>query len=230
MVKGQSKDSAEEELIVARIYAALIDQRLAPGTKLSESVLCEAFGVGRMRVRRSLLLLADRQLVELHPNRGAFVAKPSPEQAREIFEARLAIEPPIARMAAAKAKVSHLRVLERHLLQESQAHAAGDRQAAIRLSGQFHTSLAQVTGNSVLQQVVKDLVTRSSLIIGMFGATGVINCRDDEHAGLMQALRSGDQALAEKLMADHIAHIKEHVDLNKPIKASADLLTVFKSA
>lgn len=230
MAKGQSKDSAEEELIVARIYAALIDQRLAPGTKLSESVLCEAFGVGRMRVRRSLLLLADRQLVELHPNRGAFVAKPSPEQAREIFEARLAIEPPIARMAAAKAKVSHLRVLERHLLQESQAHAAGDRQAAIRLSGQFHTSLAQVTGNSVLQQVVKDLVTRSSLIIGMFGATGVINCRDDEHAGLMQALRSGDQALAEKLMADHIAHIKEHVDLNKPIKASADLLTVFKSA
>lgn len=228
MVKGQSKDSAEEELIVARIYAALIDQRLAPGTKLSESVLCEAFGVGRMRVRRSLLLLADRQLVELHPNRGAFVAKPSPEQAREIFEARLAIEPPIARMAAAKAKVSHLRVLERHLLQESQAHAAGDRQAAIRLSGQFHTSLAQVTGNSVLQQVVKDLVTRSSLIIGMFGATGVINCRDDEHAGLMQALRSGDQALAEKLMADHIAHIKEHVDLNKPIKASPDLMAIFK--
>ncbi len=228
MAKGQSKDSAEEELIVARIYAALIDQRLAPGTKLSESVLCEAFGVGRMRVRRSLLLLADRQLVELHPNRGAFVAKPSPEQAREIFEARLAIEPPIARMAAAKAKVSHLRVLERHLLQESQAHAAGDRQAAIRLSGQFHTSLAQVTGNSVLQQVVKDLVTRSSLIIGMFGATGVINCRDDEHAGLMQALRSGDQALAEKLMADHIAHIKEHVDLNKPIKASPDLMAIFK--
>ncbi len=229
MSKAQNKDSAEEELIVGRIYSALIDQRLAPGTKLSESVLCEAFGVGRMRIRRSLLLLADRQLVELHPNRGAFVAKPTPEQAREIFEARLAIEPPIARIAAGKATATHLRSLERHLLKESQAHAAGDRQAAIRLSGQFHTSLAQVTGNAVLLQVVKDLVTRSSLIIGMFGATGVINCRDDEHAGLMQALRSGDQSLAEKLMAQHIAHIKEHVDLNKPTRASTDLLSVFRS-
>lgn len=223
-----SRDSAEEERIVERVYAALIDQRLAPGTKLSESTMCEIFGVGRMRIRRSLLLLADRQLVELHPNRGAFVAKPSTAQAREIFEARLAIEPPIARLAAAKARPVHLRTLERHLVQESQAHAAGDRQAAIRLSGQFHTSLAEVTGNAVLQQVVKDLVTRSSLIIGMFGATGVINCRDDEHAGLMQALRSGDENLAERLMSEHISHIKEHVDLDKPIHASADLKSVFQ--
>ena len=62
----------------------------------------------------------------------------------------------------------------------------------------------------------------------MFGATGVINCRDDEHAGLMQALRSGDQNLAEKLMAQHLAHIKEHVDMTKPTKASADLMAIFK--
>ncbi len=225
---GPSKESAEEEKIVERVYDALIDQRLAPGTKLSETMLCQVFGVGRMRIRRSLLLLADRQLVELHPNRGAFVAKPSAAQAREIFEARLALEPAIARISVAKAKPSHLRALERHLIKESRAHAAGDRQAAIRLSGQFHTALAQVSGNYVLLQMVKDLVTRSSLIIGMFGDSGVVNCRDDEHAGLIQALRSGDQDLVEKLMREHISHIKEHVDLDKPTHASTDLLSVFK--
>ena len=54
---------AEEAQIVERIYEAVMDQRLAPGAKLSEAHLCEAFGVGRMRIRRSLLILASREVL-----------------------------------------------------------------------------------------------------------------------------------------------------------------------
>lgn len=224
-----NKDKAEEDDIVERINAAVMEQRLAPGTKLSEAVLCKAFGVGRMRIRRVLLLLANRELVDLEPNRGAFVAKPTAQQAMEVFEARMLLEPVIARIAVLKAKPSQIKALERHLVKESSAHAAGDRKEAIRLSGQFHTDLANLTGNSVLHQLVKDLVTRSSLIIGMFGETGVINCRDEEHASIIQALRSGDANLVQELMARHIAHIREHVDLNKATHASTDLLAIFSS-
>ena len=71
--------SAEDE-IVRRIHDAVIEQRLPPGTKLSEAALCDAFGVGRARVRRSLVVLAGREIVELHTNRGAFVARPTPER------------------------------------------------------------------------------------------------------------------------------------------------------
>ena len=78
----KAEELAEEE-IVERIFEAVIDQRLPPGMKLSEAALCEAFGVGRMRIRQSLLLLSSREVVELQPNRGAFVASPSAEQARE---------------------------------------------------------------------------------------------------------------------------------------------------
>ncbi|MFB0915001.1 MAG: GntR family transcriptional regulator, partial [Burkholderiaceae bacterium] len=91
-------DQEEEEIIVERVYAALIDHRLAPGTKLSEAAMCEAFGVGRMRIRRSLLLLANRELVDLLPNRGAFVARPTAKQARDIFQARLLVEPSLAKI------------------------------------------------------------------------------------------------------------------------------------
>ena len=80
------EDELGEEEIVERIFEAIIDQRLPPGTKLSEAALCEAFGVGRMRIRHSLLLLSSREVVDLLPNRGAFVASPSAEQAREVFE------------------------------------------------------------------------------------------------------------------------------------------------
>ena len=88
-----------EEGIVERIFAAVVEQRLPAGTKLSESALCEAFGVGRMHIRRSLLLLSSRGIVDLQPNRGAYVASPTAHQAREVFEARLTLEPTIARLA-----------------------------------------------------------------------------------------------------------------------------------
>jgi DNA-binding GntR family transcriptional regulator len=183
-------DEDEEQAIVESIYEAVIDQRLAPGTKLSEAALCEAFGVGRMRIRRSLLVLASREVIELQPNRGAFVACPTAKQAREIFEARLILEPPLANLAAQRAKAADIKDLEKHLVKESAAHHAGNRREAIRLSGQFHNSLAMVADNAVMLRMVKDLVTRSSLIIGMFGDSGITNCRDDEHASGAEAQRT----------------------------------------
>ena len=225
-----ANDDDGEQFVVDSIYEAVIDQRLAPGTKLSESALCEAFGVGRMRIRRSLLVLASREVIELQPNRGAFVACPTAKQAREIFEARLSLEPPLANLAAQRATAADIKNLEKHLIKESAAHNAGNRREAIRLSGQFHNSLALAADNQVMLKMVKDLVTRSSLIIGMFGDSGITNCRDDEHAGIIQAMRSADGKLAEKLMAEHLIHIKDHLKLDRPKADVKDLVSLFKLA
>jgi DNA-binding GntR family transcriptional regulator len=218
-------EEVAEEQIVDRIFEAVIEQRLPPGTKLSESALCQAFGVGRMRIRRSLLLLASREVVELQSNRGAFVARPTAEQAREVFEARLAIEPNVARMAANRAAAADIAALARHLDLESQAHASGNRRDAIRLSGQFHTMLAQIAGNGVMLRMIKELITRTSLIIGIYGAPGVTNCRDDDHADLIEALRNADADRASRIMADHLRHIEERVDLNTKSGAGIDLIS-----
>ncbi|MDW4551435.1 GntR family transcriptional regulator [Defluviimonas sp. D31] len=220
-------EEVAEEQIVDRIFEAVIEQRLPAGTKLSESALCQAFGVGRMRIRRSLLLLASREVVELHSNRGAFVARPTAEQAREVFEARLAIEPNVARMAANRATGEDIAALARHLELESQAHANGNRRDAIRLSGQFHTMLAEVAGNSVMLRMIKELVTRTSLIIGIYGAPGVTNCRDDDHADLIDALRKSDAEQASNIMEAHLRHIEERVDLKASPGTGVDLISVF---
>lgn len=228
---GSGSNAAEElgeEEIVERIFEAVIEQRLPPGTKLSEAALCEAFGVGRMRIRQSLLLLASREIVELQPNRGAFVASPTPEQAREVFVARLAIEPNVARLAVDKAAATDLAMLEEHLKLEEAAHASGLRHEEIRLSGQFHVQLAQIAANSVLQRMVKELVTRTSLIIGLFGRKGVSNCRDEDHAEILEALRSRDADCAARLMASHLEHIQQGLDLGGRIEASTDLVSLFR--
>ncbi|MGY5451742.1 GntR family transcriptional regulator [Agarivorans sp. MS3-6] len=229
MTNNKTSDTAEEEMIVERIYQTIIDQRLAPGTKLAESELCEAFGVGRMRVRRALLMLANRELVVLHANKGAFVASPTAKQAHDVFETRLAIEPSLIRLAVQRATAKDIDGLEQHLQQESDAHHAGDRRKAITLSGQFHISLAKIADNAVMLRLVKDLVTQSSLIIAMFGSVGMSNCRDDEHARIIQAIRQGDEDLAVSLMREHIHHIKANINLDHRQEGTPDLASIFSS-
>lgn len=221
-------DELSEDEIVERIFEAVIEQRLPAGTKLSEAALCEAFGVGRMRIRQSLLLLASREIVELQPKRGAFVASPTPEQAREVFVARLSIEPNVARLAVDRASEADLEMLEEHLKLEEVAHVSGHRRDAIRLSGQFHVYLAHVAANSVLLRMVKELVTRTSLIIGLFGRTGISNCRDEDHVEILEAFRKRNADRAARLMKSHLDHIQEGLDLGGRTETPMDLVSLFK--
>lgn len=217
-----------EEDIVAHIFEAIVEQRLPPGTKLSESALCTAFGVGRMRIRRCLLLLASREIVELRANKGAYVAAPSAEKAHEVFEARMAIEPTIARLVVERATDGDIVVLADHVRQEHEAHHSGRRRDAIRLSGMFHTKLAEIAGNSLMQRMMAELTTRTSLIIGIFGSPGMANCRDDDHECIVHAIRDRDAQLAAKLMCDHLREIEGHLDLNGREAAPLDVVSILK--
>lgn len=223
---GLDDEIAENE-IVERIFAAVVEQRLPPGTKLSESALCEAFGVGRMRIRRSLLLLSSREVVELHPNRGAYVASPTAAQAREVFEARLALEPTIAQLAVERATVADIANVSAHLKMEHDSHHHEQRHVAIRLSGQFHILLAEIATNSVMLRMMKELVTRTSLIIGIFGAPSVVNCRVDHHDRILQAFKSRDGQGAADLMTQHLRDIEGSLDLGSRNNGAVDLVSLF---
>ncbi|KQB12573.1 GntR family transcriptional regulator [Rhodobacter capsulatus] len=222
-------DEITETEIVERIFEAVMERRLAAGTKLSESELCKAFGVGRMRIRRCLLLLASREVVELRENRGAYVASPTPAQARDVFEARAALEPAIARLVAERAGAAEIAALERFIAEEAAAHDRGSRHEAIRLSGQFHLQLAEASGNATLERILRELVARSSLIVAIYGAPGLETCRDHDHATLLQALRARDGAAAERLMAAHLQDIAATLDLSGRAPAGGDLVAVLSA-
>nr|WP_305112381.1 GntR family transcriptional regulator [Shinella lacus] len=165
----------------------------------------------------------------MHANRGAFVASPTPEQAREVFEARLALEPNIARLAVHRASEEDISALTRHLEMEYVAHKERRRHDAIRLSGQFHTLMAQVAGNAILIRTMKELVTRTSLIIGLFGS-GVSNCRDDDHAAIVGAFHTRDAEKAAWMMTLHLRHIQNHLELGAKTTDSVDLMALFGKA
>lgn len=212
----------------ARLQNAILEQRLPPGTKLGEDRLAEIFAVSRARVRQVLTRLAHEQLVEIFPQRGAFVACPTPEQARDVFEARRLVEPAVLQRLIATLTPDKLQRLRQHVAQEEAARRQGDARAVIRLSGEFHCLLATLAGNSALVRTVRDLSAVTCLIISLYNAPTAHSCRADEHAGLLDAIERGDVAQAQQLALHHLQHIEDALVLPDG-QAGVDLASILRS-
>ena len=225
---GFSYAGMVEEEICESIYSAILDQRLLPGTKLTEAALCEAFNTGRQRIRRVLLVLSSREVIHLHANRGAFVAEPSAEEAHAIFEARSTIEPTIIRKVCRYSTKDDINRLSLLVKAEQRERANGNRHKAIQLSGDFHILLASMARNQVFERILKQLVARTSLIIGLYGKRDHIHCAEDEHESLVTAITKRDEDTASELMLNHLRHIENEIDLKRRSKAEVDLNKIFR--
>lgn len=127
------RSGTQDDIVYAHIFEAILEQRLAPGTKLSEEALGEIFGVSRTIIRRALSRLAHESVVLLRPNRGAVVASPSVEEARQVFMARRLVERAITELAVQHATAEQLAELRQMVNDERDSFSRGDRGAGIRL-------------------------------------------------------------------------------------------------
>lgn len=204
---GSVVRSVRAEAIYRSIFNAVMDQRLPPGAKLPEEQLGAIFDASRTIVRSALQSLAQDHIVTIERHRGAFVCAPTVVDAQDIFFSRKVLESAIAREVALRidaARVADLRAL---LGEERDALRRGERQKAIRLSGEFHISVAAICGEGALTQFLRGLVSRSSLVIALYGRGPASACGHDDHVVFLDLLAAGDGERAAATMADHLDHI-----------------------
>jgi len=219
--------ATKHDAIAARIRAAILEHRLAPGAKLTEAQLCEVFGVKRGPIRQALALLATDRLVDLEPNRGAFVASPSLQEVHEVFEMRRIIElAVVGRVCSAHHAGRRLKGIGESIRRERKAFEARDFPSWIRLSGEFHTALAALTGNTVLCDCLNGLVARSTLISALYESPGRSPCSFDDHDEILAALEAGRADEAADSMTRHLQAVELKM-LDRPARAAVDLHEVF---
>lgn len=214
--------ASRSDAIRDALYDAIVDRRLAPGTKLVEDEVGTTFGASRTVVRAALQALAFDGIVTLARNRGAFVWRPTPEEARQVFAARRLVEPGLAAEAAGRITPADVAALSAHLAEEAAAIAARGptaRRAEIRISGDLHLMIAAIAGNEIAARFLRQLVARSSLVIALYGRTGASSCARDEHDRLVAALGAREPARAAALMRAHIDHIEADLDYDAPGEA-----------
>jgi len=213
-----------DDRICATIHEAVLDHRLPPGTKLKEVALAELFGVTRAVIRKALGRLAHMRLVEQRPHRGAVVASPTADEARDLFAARRAIEAAIVSALAPKVTREQLRELRAMTCAERESFAAGDARRGLKLSIEFHRALARMAGNATLAEFLDQLVARTPLVVLAHQGPATDNtCSIDEHSQIVDAMADGDAPRAVATMAAHLDALLARLDLEEPARREMDL-------
>lgn len=214
--------------ICLELQQAILEHRLQPGMKLSEDEVGEIFGASRTVVRAALQALAHSGLVSIERNRGAFVSRPTIREAHEVFEARALIEPRVARMAAQAVTGAQLENLKAHIDAEHVALAAGEMGKSLSLSGLFHIAVSDIADQQVLGAIIRQLISRSSLIIALYWKRPDTACESHSHHALLEAMADHDGQAAEEIMKSHIVDLHSGLDLRERAERDLTLAEVFR--
>lgn len=230
--KDRDSDAAEprtmdDDPVVQGILKAISQKRLKPGTKLGEDALAQVFETTRIHIRQVLAHLVSRHIVTHFPNRGAFIYRPTVQEARDIFAARRVLETATLNAVMDNLSDEARTKLRIHIGRET-GHDRNDRWASLALTADFHILIAELAGNTVLLDFAKELMLRTSLAIATFEVPGSPDCSPDAHPLIADLMLAGDRAGALSAMEKHLDEIEHRLHLGATAPDPDDIVAIFQ--
>lgn len=185
----------------------MVSGELKPGEKISEQALCTRFGVSRTPLREALKVLAAEGLLNLSPNRGASVARVTPQEIDELFPIMGALEALAGEIACNRitpAQLEQLRGMHETMVEH---YRQGEAAPYLRLNRAIHEKLFEIAGNSALTQHYQTLMVRIHAV--RFIARKSPERWQEairEHECMMEALIARDSVRLGSILRDHLRH------------------------
>ncbi|MGE0237274.1 MAG: GntR family transcriptional regulator [Parvibaculaceae bacterium] len=197
------KAKNDAQFVYDTLTQAIVEQSLAPETRLPEELICKQLGVSRHAVRTAFQMLAADELVVIRQNKGATVAKPSQEHGKDVLRVRIELEDVVIRSVAGKLTKENIEKL-RHSVELEHQYVDKDHAAYKGQTSAFHSCLAEMAGSNILLKYLNPLLSQSSLVFYTHGRPRWTRCNSDEHTKLLDALATGDVETARRVMREHL--------------------------
>jgi DNA-binding GntR family transcriptional regulator len=210
------------EQALALLREALISGRLADGVVYSSKALAAELGVSNGPIREAMLALVDDGLMEAVPNKGFRAVPLTPADLAEIYEMRLLLEVPVvARLARGDLPGDHAARLTGLVNTIEQTARSRDLTGNLAADRDFHLTLLAAGGNTRLVSTVARLRDQTRLHnLRTINADGSLVTSADEHRPLLAAIMRHDEHTAERLMRQHLEHIRQ--DWSRPAVSTRD--------
>lgn len=189
------------------IKEKIISCELMPGSPISEKALMLEIQASRTPIREALSKLENENLVKIYPKRGIFVTGITVKDVIDIYTVREVVEPLAARLATPN--IDH-GALEKYLAIYADRHHHTSIEEHIRTDREFHTLVANSTGNEHLAQILTGIYDQNSRI-RILSKLRVKERHEEarrEHYELVQCFIARDADKAEALMRVHITNGK----------------------
>lgn len=209
--------------IVAAVSDAIYHRRLPPGTKLNERDLAELFEVSRTVVRQALIRLSQDRLVEISPKRSSSVARPTFDDAFQLYQMLLVMESGVIDQLVKTISADQLATLRAHTARERTAFENHDHDLGDKLGREFHMLLISFMNNQILDQIHSQLRRQEALINALYRVSFDYCQLRDEHSTLVDCLEKKDSTAAKVLLASHYNLVIKGYKFNAALPPDVDL-------
>jgi GntR family transcriptional regulator, gluconate operon transcriptional repressor len=188
-----------------RVREQILAGGFRQGEHLVEAKIAEQLGISRGPVREAFKLLRAEGLLEEEPRRGTFVVSLTPDDVRQIYGLRAALEGRAARLLARSRNPSAIETLRSLADAIEAAVRSGDPAAVSRADLAFHEGLCRLCGNERIHEVFVRYVPTLRALLRL--DEQVLRSLDEiplQHRPFVEAIADGDEELAGRLLADHV--------------------------
>lgn len=196
------------EQVLDGLRQAILSFQLRPGQRLVERELIEQIGVSRATIREVLRELTAEGLVVTVPQRGAMVYAPSPDEARDLYAVRGALEALTVRRfieRATSAQHDRLRATVTRL--ETEVAESADMHDLLRTKDLFYAELLAGAASPTVEQILAGVQARVRLLRATsLSQPGRPKRMAGEMRALVDAITARNVELATRLCDEHLEH------------------------
>jgi DNA-binding GntR family transcriptional regulator len=138
------------------------------------------------------------------------------------------LECPAVAYVAESRSSDNLSVLRAQLDHQRGAVSRNDRSGFLRATLEFHSLLASMAGNPVVEMLINQLLARAALISTLYEAAAPSNQAVDDHAGLVKLIASRDASAASKFMESHLKRVETWLEIEPEAEVEADLRSLLR--
>ena len=201
------------EQTVELIRRRILSGDFVSGERLVETRLAADLGTSRGPIREALKQLAAEGLVREEPRRGTFVAAPTLEDARDLYDLRVAIEARAARLIIERRDPAAIETLRAALDELHEAVRASDLPQVTRADYGFHETLCRASGNGRLLEVYMRNASVLRLLVQLEEGQYYMSFEEVEaqHRELLECIVAGDAARTEELIVEHLDSARDRL-------------------
>jgi DNA-binding GntR family transcriptional regulator len=191
--------------VAKRIREMIRKGTLKKGDRIVEKSLSQAMGISRTPFREALRLLSSEGLVQLVPNKGAYVAQPSMKDIREMFWVMSILEGKCARLCAKRTDEVGLQKLDDLYRKLEKQYQDQNHEGYMDVNHRYHSLVQDLAGNKILSEVIDNL--RQKILLYRYRQIyqpDRLKASMQEHSELQKAFREKNPAAAERLMQAHL--------------------------
>lgn len=193
----------------------IIEMRIKPGEKLSEAQVAERFNVSRSPVRDAIRRLQQEKLVLVKPQIGTIVSQIVPDQAREICEVRLLLEPHAAFVATSRIADTDLALLKVAFdrIQSLADEREEKRLLIVQTDNNLHRTIWLFCNNREIENILDRYLDRMRRIqLATIEIANRLPPSEHEMRQIFEALMARDAERVRDAMYVHIFNIKRAID------------------